>query len=138
MYLTNPLLKLKHYLPNEVEVISADASILPSGGTSIVQPFLGFVINMNVVTRAHRDVKDHHLCLVMPIGDFKDGELCFFESGLVIPLSHGDIIVFASRDITHFNLHYRGRRASFVYHTDNAITDWTKFFNHWGENKYFA
>jgi hypothetical protein len=92
---------------------------------------------MNVMTRAHRDAKDQGYCLVMPLGDFEKGDLCLYEPGFVIPLAPGDVIVFASREITHFNLHYKGERASFVFHTDMEMEKFQENYNHWGVNRFF-
>jgi hypothetical protein len=66
------------------------------------------VININVYTKAHRDSGDRHLCLVIPIGHFEGGGLCLLENGLVLELRNGDIAIFRSSEVTHFNLDYRG------------------------------
>ena len=95
-------------LPDEYRHLEAIASILPDGNTSPVHPFVGLVINLNAVTRAHRDSKDDTMCLVLALGDFEGGDLCLYEPGLVIPLRHGKFVVFPSGDITHSNLHYKG------------------------------
>jgi hypothetical protein len=49
-------------------------------------PVSGFVLNLNVVTKAHRDTQDLKACAVLVIGDHKGGELCFYEPGLIFPL----------------------------------------------------
>ena len=96
------------------------------------------VINLNAATLAHRDCKDQGLCVVIAIGDFQGGELCLYEPGLVVPLRPGDIIVFPSTRITHFNIHYSGCRASIVLHTDREIDKWTNGQqNSWSHNMYF-
>ncbi|KAH9910562.1 uncharacterized protein B0H18DRAFT_860839, partial [Fomitopsis serialis] len=99
---------LRETLPLEFERLEATASFLPDNNTSAVHPFVGLVVNLNVVTRAHRDGKDDQVCLVLPIGDFVGGELCLVEAGLVIPLRHADFVVFPSCEFTHFNLLYTG------------------------------
>ncbi|KAH9911249.1 uncharacterized protein B0H18DRAFT_854571, partial [Fomitopsis serialis] len=99
---------LQDILPNEYERLEATASILPDNNASAVHPFVALAVNLNVVTRAHRDAQDDRVCLVLPIGDFNGGELCIVEAGLVIPLRHADFIVFPSCEFTHFNLHYTG------------------------------
>ena len=76
-------------LPDEYRHLEAIASILPDGNTSPVHPFVGLVINLNAVTRAHRDSKDDTMCLVLALGDFEGGDLCLYEPGLVIPLRCG-------------------------------------------------
>ena len=125
-------------LPNEYNHLEATASILPDNNTSAVRPFVGLVINLNVITAAHRDSKDDTVCLVLALGDFDGGELCLYEPGLIIPLQHGDFIIFPSFRFTHFNLHYKGRRASVVLHTDREMSNWRDGErNGWGNKMYF-
>ena len=128
---------MRHYLPNEVEVIGGTSEVLPTHSNSMVEPFQGFVINMNVVTRAHRDAKDKGYCLVLPIGSFEKGDLCLYELGLVVPLITGDCCAFDSKGITHYNLHYKGKRASLVFHTDIELEKYAENANHWGNNVYY-
>lgn len=116
-----------------------NAEIVPGGNRTPVHPFLGFVINLNVATKAHRDPHDLQDCLVMVISkNLVGGDLVLVEPGIVIPLSNGDFIIFPSCDITHFNLHYKGWRASFVFQTDKHIETWRQDFNGWGANKFVA
>ena len=125
-------------LPNEYRHLEAIASILPDGNTSPVHPFVGLVINLNAVTRAHRDSKDDTMCLVLALSDFEGGDLCLYEPGLVVPLRPGHFIIFPSARITHFNIHYSGCRASIVLHTDGEIDKWTHGQrNGWEDNVYF-
>ena len=125
-------------LPDEYRHLEAIASILPDGNTSPVHPFVGLVINLNAVTRAHRDSKDDTMCLVLALGDFEGGDLCLYEPGLVVPLRPGHFIIFPSARITHFNIHYSGCRASIVLHTDGEIDKWTHGQrNGWEDNVYF-
>lgn len=115
-----------------------DAEILPGNAHSIVHPFLSLVINMNVATLAHRDSQDKALCVVLAVGEFEDGELCLYEPGLVLPLRSGNFAAFPSARITHFNQHFRGKRASIVLHTDREIDKWTKGErNGWMGNNHF-
>ena len=126
-------------LPEEYARLEASATILPDNNTSAVHPFLGLVVNLNVVTTAHRDSKDDTVCLVLVVGDFEGGELCLYEPGLVIPLRHGHFVIFPSCDITHFNLHYVGRRVSIVLHSDREMYKWTaKDRNGWTSNQFFT
>ena len=101
-------------------------------------PFSSLVLNINVMTSGHRDGQDLKACLVMAIGDHEGGELCLMEPGLVIPLRSGDLIIFRSCDVTHFNLHYKGFRASMVLHSDRHGEKWAKNCNKWDRNKYFG
>lgn len=112
------------------------ADILPGKQSSPAYPFGGFVININICTRAHRDMKDRSWCAVLPMGDFKGGELCFFEPGLVLELHPGDLLIFPSRYITHFNLHFTGKRVSLDLHSDRDAEQWIKDRNGWAGNKY--
>lgn len=133
------ILKLEFMLPPEYEHLQTIASILPDSNASPVHPFVGLVVNLNVITTAHRDSKDDTVCLVLALGDFEEGELCLYEPGLVIPLQHGHFVVFPSCDITHFNLHYRGRRASIVLHTDREMSKWADSDrNGWNSNVHFT
>lgn len=87
------ILKLEFMLPPEYEHLQTIASILPDSNASPVHPFVGLVVNLNVITTAHRDSKDDTVCLVLALGDFEEGELCLYEPGLVIPLQHGHFVV---------------------------------------------
>src|SRR6266704_1871384 len=53
---------------------------LPSD-TAPVYPFSGYVVNLNVSTRAHRDLQDKKICLIIVISseDCIGGELCLVE-----------------------------------------------------------
>ena len=82
---------------------------MPAGTLPAVYPFQSWVLNLNVATKAHRDRKDYRLCLVIPVGRFKGGELCMVETGLILEIQSGDVAVFPSSDITHFNLHFKGK-----------------------------
>ena len=59
-------------------------------------PFPGFVINVNICTKAHRDVNDFLCCLVMAVGSLTKGELVLKEPGIVVPLHSGDLTIFSS------------------------------------------
>ncbi|KAG2339465.1 hypothetical protein BDR05DRAFT_891659, partial [Suillus weaverae] len=128
---------MKTHLPEEYEVIVKLSQNLPGGECSPVAPFLSLVINLNVTTEAHRDRFDKDLCLVLPIGEFKGGALVQFEQGLVLELRCGDFVIFPSNDTTHFNLHYEGKRASFVLHTDKGFDKWKEGHNRWTINDHF-
>lgn len=90
-----------------------------------------------MATKAHRDATDFQDCLVMVISkDLVSGDLVLVEPGIVIPLNNGDFIIFPSCDITHFNLHYKGWRASFVFQTDKRIETWGDDLNGWSANSF--
>ena len=128
--------QMRDCLPDVYEVLIPYVKVLPGNTYPIAHPFSGFVINVNVSTRVHRDSHDLVACLVLPIGDFKKGDLVLKEPGLVIPLQSGDGVVFPSGDITHFNLNYEGKRASLVLHSDKAGVNWVKDRNGWKMNDY--
>jgi predicted 2-oxoglutarate/Fe(II)-dependent dioxygenase YbiX len=88
-------------------------------------------VNLCACTPAHRDKGDLRLCVVMPFGDFEGGELVLYESRLVIAAKAGDIIIFPSCSVTHFNLHFVGERGSLVLHTHRAAEHWIETFNDW-------
>jgi len=52
----------------------------------------------------------------------------------VLGMQSGDVIIFKSAKISHFNLHYIGKRASLVFHTDRAARSWAKDRNGWDHN----
>jgi hypothetical protein len=106
---------METYLQEEFEMLMEVASVLPGNCTSPVTPFISLVININVSTKAHRDSLDRRLCLVIPIGHFEGGALCLLENGLVLELRSGDIALFGSSEVTHFNLDYCGTRAFLVF-----------------------
>ena len=134
----NKAQQLKAALPNEYNILSMDADVLPGNAQSIVHPFLSLVVNLNVATLAHRDRNDKTICVVLVLGDHVGGDLCLYEAGLVIPLKTGDFVAFPSARLTHFNLHFIGQHASIVLHTDREIEAWTNGHrNGWVENEHF-
>ena len=89
-------------------------------------------------TKAHRDEKDLEACAVLVIGNHRGGDLVFYEPGLVFPLKEGDLIVFFSGKITHFNLVFKGLRASVVLHSDNAGKNWVESRTGWQQSDFLA
>ncbi|KAG2335730.1 hypothetical protein BDR05DRAFT_953861 [Suillus weaverae] len=126
--------QMETYLQEEFEMLMEVASVLPGNCMTPVAPFISLVININVSTKAHRDSFDRHLCLVIPIGHFEGGALCLLENGLVLELRPGDIALFRSSEVTHFNLDYWGTRASLVFQTDKEFASWVKDRNGWVDN----
>lgn len=88
-------------------------------------------------TLIHRDWNDKELCIVIPISDCEGGDLVLFELGLVLTLNSGDMVIFRSGEISHFNLHYRGKRASLVLHSDRSGDYWVNGRNNWADNIHF-
>lgn len=128
------IIQLETLLPGTFEELSILVERLPNSGVSPVYPFAGYVLNMNVSTRIHRDIGDQDICLVLVISDCEGGELVLLEPGLVLDLQNGDAVIFTSKDISHFNLHFVGRRASLVLHTDKCAKRWVKDGNGWMRN----
>lgn len=55
------------------------------------------------------------------------------ELGMVLDLKPGDILIFQSSRITHFNLHSKGIRGSIVLHSDKVGRHWAKTMGGWKE-----
>ncbi|TFK78851.1 hypothetical protein K466DRAFT_465040, partial [Polyporus arcularius HHB13444] len=98
--------KLECCLPGLVLEIRGFAEELPGQERSPSYPFSGFVLNLNACTKVHRDAKDLHACLVMAFGKYWGGELGLVEPGLLVDLQAGDMVVFQSQKVSHFNLLY--------------------------------
>ncbi|EPS93361.1 hypothetical protein FOMPIDRAFT_1080287, partial [Fomitopsis schrenkii] len=98
--------QIEDLFPDEYSGLRLDADSLPGNVHTIAYPFLSVVVNLNVATSAHRDRKDKGLCVVIAIGEFEDGKLCLYEPGLVVPLHSGDVLLFPSARITHYNIHF--------------------------------
>ena len=75
--------------------------------------------------------------MIVIIFDGEGGELCLHEPGIVLNLRNGDVVLFPSLSITHFNLNHNGRRASLVFHSDKSDSGWLKDCNGWKHNIYF-
>ncbi|KAF9001417.1 hypothetical protein BDZ89DRAFT_1081836 [Hymenopellis radicata] len=108
-------------------VLDAYIDFLPGCPQPSVYHFGGVVVNFNACSRGHRDHGDQNICLV----------LSAHEAGLVVRTYTGDSLVFQSCRITHFNLHYTGKRASIVFHSDRDGSAWAKDRNGWGNKTYF-
>lgn len=76
-------------------------------------------------------MKDREGCAILVIGTFKGGELVLYEAGIVFELLNGDLFVFPSKDISHFNLHYEGVRLSLVMHSDKDGIGYQKDGSGW-------
>ena len=68
------------------------------------------------------------------MGHFDRNALCLLENGLVLELCFRNIALFRSKDMTHFNLDYRGTRSSLVFQTDKEFAAWVKDYNGWVDN----
>jgi hypothetical protein len=130
---------MENLLPGQVDELKVYLEVLPFQQASAVYPFTGCVLNLNVTTKVHRDPNDKEICLVIAITDDENcegGELCLMEPGLVLGLRNGDCIIFPSCKTSHFNLHFKGRRASLVFQSDKRFDDWLRDGNGWDGNIY--
>jgi len=128
---------MKRLLPNEFEILDAYIQVLPGKDYSPFAPFLSIAININVATKAHRDSMDKSICLVLTLSKAQGGGIALHEPGIVVDMENGDIVIFRSSEITHFNLHYTGLRASIVLHSDKGFDRWVASKNNWQNNIYF-
>ncbi|KAJ7624040.1 hypothetical protein DFH06DRAFT_1008676 [Mycena polygramma] len=114
---------------NEMRIF---ADILPLNTSSPAYPFAGFMFNVRVATDAHKDSKDNEECEIIFINECTGGELCLYELGLKLNGKTGNILIFPSSYITHFNTHFEGLRASLVLHTDREGGQWEEDGGGWG------
>ncbi|KAJ7201927.1 hypothetical protein C8J57DRAFT_1543611 [Mycena rebaudengoi] len=101
-------------------------SFLPGNRQCPYAPFGGVVINMGGCSEAHADELDlENHCVVMPFTkNCVGGALALHEVGLILDLHSGDMVVFLSARITHYNLHFKGKRASLVFQSDSSLKKW--------------
>ncbi|KAK6988250.1 hypothetical protein R3P38DRAFT_2413723, partial [Favolaschia claudopus] len=64
---------LQKRFPGEYEDLSIYCDVLPMNAASASYPFGGFTLNLRAATRAHRDLGDKDICVVIPFGDFTGG-----------------------------------------------------------------
>jgi hypothetical protein len=123
-----------HYLPEEYTEIKAFVDVLPLNHVPASYPFSSFVINIHAATKGHKDGKDKKFCCVVPFGTWTQGQLVLYEPGIVLDLTLGDVVIFPSCHITHFNLHIDGVRCSLTLFSDNHGQDWVRFRNGWQDH----
>lgn len=126
------LVQLKRLFPDECEKMRSYIELLPMKPEVHGDPFTGFILNVGVATDAHRDPGDKGPCAVFSLGEYTGGELVLEELGLVVDHKPGSMVFFASKHLTHFNLHYEGIRASVVLAHDSHSDRWLKDWNGWG------
>jgi hypothetical protein len=125
-------------LPDTFHALSEAADSLPGNEQLAAYPFSGLVLNFNGATRIHRDWDDKDICVVIVTSNCTGGSLVLKELGLVLDLKNGDMVTFRSAKLSHFNLHFRGLRASLVLHSDRSLDSWVKNRNNWEQNRYFS
>lgn len=70
------------------------------------------MINFNMATKIHRDEKDKNFCVIIVISEnCRGGDLCLEELGVKFSLASGDVIIFPSEKISHFNTHFKGGKS---------------------------
>lgn len=112
-------------MPESYKTLTGYANCLPGDEFLAGYPFGGIVLNLNNATKIHRDPEDLDLCLITVISKCTGGDLVMLEPGLVLGQRNGDMIVFPSGDISHYNMDFIGFRSSFVFHSDAASESWT-------------
>ncbi len=118
---------MKAKLPNDVyESMVIIAESLPLSQALPCFPFTGMAFNVSVSTTAHRDTMDLHLCAIFALGEWEGGHLCLHELGLAFDLQCGDLVIFRSNILTHFNLAHTGIRCSVVLSTDKCLKSWAE------------
>ena len=125
---------LQKHLLDTFDRLCVFCEILPLNQMPATYPFPGFVLNIQVCTEAHVDANDDTICVVIPFGPYEGGELVLYEAGLVLEIQEGDILIFPSYRLTHFNLHFTGVRGSVVMHSDKAVTTWNANRNGWNRH----
>ena len=119
------------FLPSEYLTVKAFVDVLPLNHYPTSYPFGSFVVNIQALTGPHKDAWDDTFCVVIPFGLWTKGQLVLYEAGIVLELVVGDVAIFPSYQITHFNLAYEGIRCSLVFFSDRHGRDWVRFRNGW-------
>ena len=73
----------------EFDLLEAYIQIVPGRDCPPFSPFLSIAININVATKAHRDLMDKAVCLVLTITNTRGDGLVFHEPGIVGDLKNG-------------------------------------------------
>src|ERR1700734_4012488 len=125
---------MKEHHDDILDKISPWIDDLPLNQKAPADPWSGVVINANIATKAHRDVGDDVICMVLAMSDCIGGDLVFHELGLIFAARNGDASLFWSVDLTHYNMNYEGIRGSLVFHSDRAGKRWKENRNGWQNN----
>ena len=116
-----------------------------SWGPFAPKPFGVFpmiAINFNTTSDYHWDEHDeaNSLCVLVALGDYEGGELCFPQLQMVVHLRPGQIVAFASRLLLHGNFSVtKGIRHSVVYFVHytffHHLRNFTKVYAKAGANR---
>jgi hypothetical protein len=97
----------------------------------LTQPFSSVAVNWNARTGIHFDYGDFGLCVVIALGDFQGGHLCLRGVNIAVELKRGEVLVFDSNVVPHFNLSKEGARHSLVFYMDKSLKKWLEVGNGW-------
>jgi hypothetical protein len=91
-------------------------------------PFSGVALNWHALAKAHVDPGDGPLAVIVPIGDFKGGHVCLPTLKLTFELQPGEVLIFDSKMLPHFNLDPElgpgDARHSLVLYTQHRLSTW--------------
>ncbi len=124
---TNHVFKIKEHFPGVHSELARFCKILPANIIFSVCPFAGYVVNINVATCINWDLQDQKLCVVLVASkdDCTGGQLVLDEPGLVLDMKSSDIVIFPS------HMHFKGKKASIVFHSDKKGKNWVVNHNGW-------
>ncbi|KDQ51919.1 hypothetical protein JAAARDRAFT_139562 [Jaapia argillacea MUCL 33604] len=129
---------VRKFFPEEFNILVKFCNVLPLNTKSPVYPLSALVVNLDVTTRSHRDRKDYCICIIIPWGKHTGDHFCIYELGLMFKMNPGDVCIFCSKDLTHFNLHFHGYWGSIVLHADEELQVWEKDRNGWEANEHMT
>jgi hypothetical protein len=80
-------------------------------------------VNFNTICGYHidRDDDKYGFCWLVPLGEWKGGDLIFPQLNIRIKLKPGNILAFRSNLLVHGNLPCSGVRHSLVFFTHNDL-----------------
>ncbi|KAJ3096379.1 hypothetical protein HDU96_000785 [Phlyctochytrium bullatum] len=88
--------------------------------------FGGMAINHDIASTLHKDSDDlpHGICAVIPVGNFRGGQLRLIEAAAEIKLRAAEPAFFRSNMLTHGNEMANGIRGSIILFTDAGMYRW--------------
>ncbi|KAJ3110737.1 hypothetical protein HDU96_006297 [Phlyctochytrium bullatum] len=94
-------------------------------------------VNFLCRSYSHLDSQDKSdgMCIVMPVGEFTEGELVLVNCGYQLQLEKGQPAFFRSSFITHFNRPFKGTRHSIVLYSDRNVFAWKNGAEYTDEEK---